>query len=149
MNELTKTIFKELDLKPDEEFLINNDVYKITEDLKLMARSCTDYNIFFLSAYHLRDLITGKLIIQKIKEPTEDDLAVLKYAKICGAKYVAQDKNGDNYMFIQRPFRSNEHLGSYLYGTWTNEDKDYLQIHAPISFISWDDKEPVCIDKYV
>ena len=94
---------------------------------------------------HIADLVTGKLTIKKIKKPTEDDLAVLKYAKLCGAKYVAQDGNGDIFMYFQRPHKYPDNE----IDKWTNTDNDYLQIYAPISFISWEDDEPVCIECYV
>ena len=83
------------------------------------------------------------MTIKKIKKPTEDDLAVLKYVKLCGAKYVAKDECGDIFMYFQRPYKYKN------YETWTNNDKDYLLINAPISFISWEDDEPVCIERYV
>lgn len=148
MNELTKQIFKELDLVPDEEFYIKefdgNNKYKITQDLYFKVKS-PENNNWFNTSQNIADLVTGKLTIKKIKKPTEDDLAVLKYAKLCGAKYVAQDGNGDIFMYFQRPHKYPDNE----IDKWTNTDNDYLQIYAPISFISWEDDEPVCIECYV
>ena len=153
MNELTKQIFKELDLLPDEEFYIKefdgNNKYKITKDLYFKVKS-PENNHWFNTSQNIADLVTGKLTIKKIKKPTEDDLVVLKYAKLCGAKYIAQDKNGDNFMYFQRPYKNKaDDEGSYILAIWTNDDSDFLAINAPISFISWEDDEPVCIERYV
>ena len=152
MNELTKQIFKELDLLPDEEFYIKefhkDTKYKITQDLYFYTKHSNSNHWFSYTSQNIADLVTGKLTIKKIKKPTEDDLTVLKYAKICGAKYVAQDQNGENFMYFQRPYKNNVENSS-IFEIWTNDDKDYLQINAPISFISWEDDEPICIDKYV
>lgn len=152
MNELTKQIFKELDLLPDEEFYIkefnSNNKYKITQDLYFYMKNSNSNNWFPYTSQNIADLVTGKLTIKKIKKPTEDDLAVLKYAKICGAKYVAKDKNGDIFMYYQLPYKIDDG-NSFFHNKWTNIDKDYLQINAPISFISWEDDEPVCIERYV
>jgi len=53
-------------------------------------------------------------------------------------------------MYFQRPYKCSDYgEGSYIYNTWTNDDSDYLKIHAPVSFISWEDDEPVCIERYV
>lgn len=151
MNELTKQIFKELDLLPDEEFYIKefdgNNKYKITQDLYFKVKS-PENNHWLNTSQNIADLVTGKLTIKKIKKPTEDDLTVLKYAKICGAKYVAQDQSGENFMYFQRPYKNNVENSS-IFEIWINDDKDYLQINAPISFISWEDDEPVCIERYV
>jgi len=79
MNELTKQIFKELDLLPDEEFYIKefdgNNKYKITEDLYFQVKT-PENNHWFNTSQNIADLVTGKLTIKKIKKPTEDDLAV-------------------------------------------------------------------------
>ena len=150
MNELTKIIFKELDLKPDEEFYIKelpNEKFKINDKLIVYGNSNTK-NLFYKTDI-LNDILNGFLTIQKIKKPTEDDLAVLKYVKLCGAKYIAQDKDGYIFMYIQRPYKNCTDKSSYLYNKWMNTNQDAQRIHAPISFISWDDDEPTCIDKYI
>lgn len=56
---------------------------------------------------------------------------VLKYAKYCGFKWLAKDKNGAIYGYYEKPIKNVE--------TWRGEGG---KIHTDLDFLSWEDEEP-------
>lgn len=146
MNEITKEIFKFLNVEPDEIFQIegSTNYYKINKDLQLFL-SATDKTcnkkFWSLSGPYLTiaDFLCGKKKIKKIIKLTEKEQIAINYAKACGCNWLAKDKTGRIYAFEKKPVKTHYE--------WIREkfiDKAIL-IEIPISFLSWNDIEPYFI----
>ena len=131
----SEKIFKILNIKPYEEFKINEHLhtYRLTEKLllefKLSETSWVEANP------GLSYILNGTFIIKKALQPTTDkEKLAINYAKACGYKWLAKEKDGTILMFDNKPIRTERH--------WVKEcyvDKANI-LELPISFIKWEDE---------
>ena len=148
MNEITKEIFKYLNVLPDEIFRIegSTNYYKINENLKLFLsttnKTC-DKKMWSLCGPYLTigDLITGENKIKKIIKPTDTEKIAINYAKACGYNWLAKDESGAVYAFVDKPIK-HEQIKQWGIG---QSFHTAAQILLPISFLSWKDEEPYYI----
>lgn len=138
-----KQVFKMLNIEPDEEIQLANitdAIYRISHNLKVWVRNKNEDGWRTCSNDSLSAILTGQLEIVKIKKPTPEDQIVIDYAKLCGCKWIAKDKNGYIYAFINKPMKNNNEE------MWdVDGDNSYIEIEYQISFLSWEDKEPYFI----
>ena len=88
----------------------------------------------------LRDILNGTYtIIKTFDKPTSQEQLAIDYAKACGYKWIAKDGDGIVFAYGDKPNRVDD------LELWDYQWEDYMQIKIPISFISWDDKEPYYI----
>lgn len=140
---LKKEFFKMLNVIPYEEFYLYGQTFKtlfrITEDLKIEYKINKD--TWIPSGISLRNLIIGEyangapLFIEKILQPlTEKEKLAVEYAKSCGYKYLAKEKDGTVLMFNDMPVRTER---CWLKSAYV--DKMNI-LELPISFIKWEDE---------
>lgn len=146
----SKQIFKMLGIEPWEEFKIpgyNSDLsFCISETLLICCKcsptdtwSCTNSLI-----PDLRSLLNGTKTIIKIPKPTPDEQLAIDYAKKCGYKWLAKNKDGYVYAYKNKPIKDTD--CSYWEDTnaynWDTDDEILgILIQIPISFIHWEDNE--------
>lgn len=130
-------IFKVLGLKPGEEFHIKGCDCTYYFDDKLNLYVCGDLLFEHSTAYRI---IRGKSEIIKIPKFTKKDKIFLRYVIICGFNYIAKNKNGEIYMFKDKPVKCSDVWRSGVL---------YLRLCYDFSFISWDDDEPFNIEEWI
>lgn len=150
MNEITKEIFKFLNVEPDEIFRIegHTNYYKINKDLQLFLsateKTCNKKNWSLSGPYlTIADFLCERKKIKKIKKiikPTEKEQIAINYAKACGCNWLAKDKNNKIYAYEKKPVKTH-------YEEWVCEKINDISIliKIPISFLSWNDTEPYYI----
>lgn len=136
----SEKIFKILGIEPDEEFKIKeipNCLYKINKKLNVKVAT-TDHNDFWLRAIDvLPALLNGTYTIEKIVKPiTEEEKLAVTYAKTCGYKWIAKDKDGTVFAYTHKPEKKKIF--------WCNGN-DSMNINIPVNFLSWKDNEPYYI----
>ena len=84
------------------------------------------------------------------KEMTENDKIAIAYARACGFKWLAVDKNGDCAAYVTKPRKPTETACGVP--SWeeidcwvTSENPFYQYLLIKISFLSWEDEEPFYI----
>ncbi len=140
----TKQIFELLGVKPEEEFQLRMDsdydfLYKLDEKLNIWSYYKTLRKWAKLedsSNSILTMILTGEAQIVKIPHPTAEEQIALDYARVCGRKWIARDKNGDIFAYIGKPEK--------YHANWRNpkDPNDWIKIDYSISFICWEDEEP-------
>lgn len=145
----SEEIFKMLGIKPNEWFKLKDyldDKFQIDENLIVYSRAIHTSQEHILPDL-LHSILIGSNIIIKIPKPTPNEQLAIDYAKACGCRWLAKDKNNEINAFVEKPLKSN------VFGGWdfsddninTKFDYDCVEINIPISFISWDDEEPYYI----
>ena len=137
-------VFEILGVKPNEYFKMidaefneeSNGSYCIDDNLKLHCSALRDEYVECNSSNAIIiDILRGKKVI--IPTPTEKEQLAIDYAKALGCKWIAKDKDGLIYAFIEKPHK--------MTPIWTIENGEFYVINIPISFIHWDDEEPYYI----
>lgn len=144
MADYTKQIFEMLRVKPGHIFKLKeipNYSYKLTNNLKLYVRSDADKKWFTdLENRTLFMILKGVFnIVKKINLTPEEQLAI-DYARACGCKWLAKDKNKTVTAFKEKPKK-----GTKEWLNTTNDLDDWIELYLPISFLQWEDKEPFYI----
>lgn len=145
MPDYREKVFKMLDIKPYQSFNLYNAegkgntdaIYCFDNELNLnLIGECS----YIRSTIDLAEIITNKYhIVKKIKF-TDEELAAINYAKAIGCKWLAKDRNGSVYAFINKPVKDKS-LGWWLcYGDSTIQES--YEIKIPLSFLHWEDEEP-------
>lgn len=135
----SEEIFKMLDVKPYEEFEIKNRMYifRLTDNLILQKKLLNGIWIKTnetLGDISLRDILSGNFEIKKNIVFTDKEKLAIDYAKACGYKWIAKEKEGTVLMFDKKPIRGERHW-------FKNNYKDKANIvELPISFIKWEDE---------
>ena len=134
MNYYSKEIFKMLNVKPFEEFEINNHLhtYRLTNELMLQFKK---NEVLWINAEDgLTYILNGAYTIRKNFQPTEKEKLALDYAKACGYKWLAKEKDGTVVMFERKPIRTERHWAKDEYIDKANV------LEIPLSFIKWEDE---------
>ena len=88
--------------------------------------------------YHtLSDILLGNVEIVKIPKMTKEERIAIDYARICGYKWLAKDKQGGVYAYFDKPSKKST--------VWETTNSAMLVVGVPISFLSWEDDEPYYI----
>ena len=129
-----KYIFDKLNVKPYEEFKLEGEdlLYRLDEQLNVEGKFTSIG--WSRSAHTIQSILNGTYSI--IKFPSKEDQIVIDYAKLCGYKYIAKDKNGDVCMYQEKPIKH--------YTQWVAMGGLKPILH-PISLVSWEDEEPYYI----
>lgn len=146
MADYTKQIFDMLGVEPEEEFKIkgkNNALpylYKLSEKLETYSYDADEdrWRRLYTSEI-LKDVLNGTYKIVKIPRPTAEEQLAIDYARACGMKWIAKNKNKTVYMFTLKPSKETSY--------WKPDVDDvlYQPTYIPISFLSWTDEEPFYI----
>ena len=86
----------------------------------------------------LTNLINGTFLYRTIKpilEPTEEECEIFEAAKKLGFKYVAKDRNGRCFYFIDKPYKDFDD------GFWNTREDHALESNVDFKFLSWEDNE--------
>lgn len=140
-------ILEVLDIKPGEVFSISDKpdfLYKMDENLKLYATSknAVDKKWVVCEEASVMNVLKGITTIRKIPQRlTLEDKIVIDYVKLCGYKYLAQDEDGEIYMYKDKPTKQNVSWNAPIY-LQRNKSNPAL-IPYTLSFVSWSDNEPV------
>ena len=157
MSVLEKIIKKEFDIEPFEV------VHLYWNDDFVLGRLSGDF--FFNKQYNLIcigmaglvnsdsyivEILKGNIRIEKqnrfISEstkqmlilPNKSEQIAINYARECGMKYLAEQKDGQVFAFEEKPVKTD--------GKWiVNSVLKPIEIYVPISFISFEDEEPYLI----
>lgn len=138
----TKQIFEMLGVEPEEEFTLGRGYslnYFFDKELKLRVVNRAGAKLVSID-YKLQDILTGKIKIVKIPHPTAEEQLAIDYARACGCKWIAKDKNKTVAAFKEKPQKWEK--------GWintTNNLDDWIELYLPISFIHWEDEEPFYI----
>ena len=139
-------IFKMLGVKPNERFRIkgnNNTLPWLYKKLTVLSfyedNKQWKWKPLYESAI-LQSLLNGTYTIVKFAKMTKEEKIAIEYAKACGCKWMAKDYDGRVFAFKKKPIKGGM--------TWHLEHGEYelFQIEVPISFISFDDDEPYCLE---
>ena len=140
-------ILEVLDIKPGEVFSISDKpdfLYKMDENLKLYAtpKNAVDNKWFVCEEASVMNVLKGISTISKIPQYlTPEDKIVIDYVKLCGYKYLAQDEDGEIYMYKEKPIKQSVSWNAPVY---LNRNKhNPALIPYTVSFVSWSDNEPV------
>lgn len=140
----TKQIFNMLGVEPEEEFYLKNAAdekleltYRINKNLYLQIKTDTAW---IPSNRQLHNLLCGDCRIVKIPHPTAEEQLAIDYARACGYKWIAKDKNKTVAAFKEKPKK-----GTKEWLNTTNDLDDWIELYLPISFLSWEDEEPYYI----
>ena len=130
---------KSLELTTHNSNYKNRYIYKFDKELNLFTRTTnTKWDTALLC--FLLEILTGRCDIIKIPQPTAEEKLAIDYARACGFKWLAKDKNKTLAAYKEKPQKgTNEWLNT------TNDCYDWIEIYLPISFISWEDEEPFYI----
>lgn len=139
----SKKVFEMLGVEPDEEFKLSNGLhYCLGKDLELWYRNPEWTEGRFESAdYSIKHILNDTFQIIKLPKkitPTKEEQTAIDYAKLCGYKHLAKDKDGTIYAFDNKPHKNVEK------GEWKNGFNRF-RIYVPISFLSWQDDKPYYI----
>jgi hypothetical protein len=146
MNELTKEIFKVINVMPNEIFKVigHKKYFRINENLKLFYNSKPDETdkLWTITGpyFSIADLIINPNIIKKIKKPTKEEKIAIDYARACGCNWIAKDIDG-TYAYVDKPIK----LKTMKVWGIKQSLHEAIPIFVPISFISWEDEEPYYI----
>ena len=147
MADYTKQIFEMLGIESGEEFKfrlndgkISNTSYKIDRDLDVLYSDCGDW--YFCEGNVLRDILVGDYKIIKIPKLTETEQLAIDYARACGCKWIAKDKDKQIIACSCRPRK--DETNDYWVCDGPSNVKLVL-IELEISFIRWEDEEPYYI----
>ena len=145
-----KQIFKMLGIEPNEEFHLkrNGEFFVRLGAEKDEDRCLRFYVDKYLESYvvmngwsekgnHiLSDILLGNVEIVKIPKPTKEEQIAIDYARLCGYKWLAKDKQGSVYAYFDKPNKKST--------IWETTNRAML-VGVPISFLSWEDTEPYYI----
>ena len=140
-------ILEILDIKPGEVFSIlgiSDFLYKMDENLKLYvaAKDAVDKKWTVCEDASAMNVLKGISTIRKIPQRlTPEDKIVIDYVKLCGYKYLAQDEDGEIYMYKDKPIKQNVSWNAPIY-LQHNKSNPAL-VPYTVSFVSWSDNEPV------
>lgn len=140
----SKQIFEMLGVELGEEFKLNNGwSYCLDKDLNLWYRN-PDWTEgrFETADYSIKDILNGAYKIIKLQKkiaPTKKEQVAIDYARLCGYKYLAKDKDGGIYAYLSEPYKNKPKE------FWSAKTTGTMQIRIPISFLSWEDDEPYYI----
>ena len=81
----------------------------------------------------LTDILLGTYKIVKHRQValSDDDKILIRYAHLCGCKYLAVNDNGRVYGFKKPPYRRNKRWDSLPVG---------IQLYHGLTFLSWEDE---------
>lgn len=139
MMDYTKQIFEMLGVEPYETFKIQGmkEKFVIDNDLNLLLTDERGHFAYYLS---ISEILRGEYkIIKRIKPTAEEQLAI-DYARACGYKWLAKDKDETVAAFKEKPSKNQS--------IWLNiagYPNSWMIIRIPISFLNWDDEEPFYI----
>lgn len=139
MADYTKQIFNMLGVEPEEEFKLGRGHslnYFIDKELTLRVVNRSGAKLVSFD-YKLQDILTGKIKIVKIPHPTAEEQIAIDYARVCGLKWLAKNKNNTVFAFEGKPIKGVEY--------WILTNAKIASIDIPISFLSWEDEEPFYI----
>ena len=139
MMDYIKQIFEMLGVEPYETFKIQGmkETFVIDNDLNLLLTDERGHFAYYLS---ISEILRGEYkIIKRIKPTAEEQLAI-DYARACGCKWIAKDKNKTVAAFKEKPQK-----GENGWINTTNNLDDWIELYLPISFIHWEDEEPFFI----
>lgn len=140
MADYTKKIFEMLGVEPEEEFKLGRGHslnYFFDKELKLRVVNRSGAKLISID-YTLQDILTGKIKIVKIPRPTAEEQIAIDYARACGCKWIAKNKNNIVFAFEGKPIKGIEY--------WILTNAKVIPIGVPISFIHWEDEEPFYIE---
>ena len=136
-----------LGVEPNEWFEINDIVgyeFKIDDDLLTYSRSINGCKEYY-APNMLRRLLKRNITIKQFSMLHPNEQVAIRYAKTCGCKWLAKDKDNTVNAFVNKPVK-NDVLDIWdLADEATNNTADYVEINIPIPFISWEDEEPYYI----
>ena len=152
------SIFKILNIKPNEPFILYNGgikfLAKISPKLRIYryigkhasirGDNSDEWTLYEL--VNIRSILLGNAIIEK--NISEEDKKVIEYWKRAGFHYLAKDKDGTVTAYFHKPIRIER--GEY----WcvdenVTNDSDilfYAPTYAKCDFLSWEDDAPYCLD---
>lgn len=144
----TKQIFDLLGVEPGKEFRLwyyNSDMNKRTFAETFMLTANLDLCYFDTKIKcdgypHLHGILNNTFKIIKIFHPTTEEQLAIDYARACGMKWLAKDKNKTVAAFKEKPKKG---AGQWL--NTSNDFDDWIELYLPISFLSWEDEEPFYI----
>lgn len=151
------SIFKILNIKPDEPFILHDGeikfLAKISHKLRIYRyigkhSSIEGDNSDEWILYHfidIRSILLGKAIIENI---SEEDKKVIEYWKRAGFHYLAKDKNEIVMAYFHKPIKIERPGYWSVDGDTTNDGGtlSYALTYAKCDFLSWEDDEPYCLD---
>ena len=134
-------VLKIIGLKPNQEFHIlgSLEIYRINEDLTVQKKiNANNWGSADMSAtWFLLGKMPNGTPINIIILKTKEEEAVIKYAQICGFRWLCKSKDGDILAFKTQPYKS--------HGTWstttTLKEVQPIKIHYPLDFLSWEDEK--------
>lgn len=140
----SEKIFEMLDVKPYEEFKIDNAkdlyTYRITNDLRIEVK-VNEFTPWTLSNFtHIKSILLGKCKIIKIFKPTKEEQLVIDYARLCGYNWIAKDADNQCYAYDNKPI--------WEFNMWVNSsssNKAAKNLEYNLSFLSGKDDEPYYI----
>lgn len=150
MADYTKQIFEMLGVEPEEEFKTRHRIYNSDQQLYKIDRKLNVFGFYSaewieLDETHLLQmLLNGDAKIIKIPHPTAEEQLAINYARACGCKWIAKDKDKTVTAFKEKPYKNYKESAE----TWINPTfnrSDWMELHLPISFLSWEDEEPFYI----
>ena len=137
-------IFEMLGVKAGESFRIKEEpiegggnIYHFDTDFYLW-HNMGSLGSAITTSYSLLDFLNGNCHIEKLKTMTSSDKIILEYAKLCGGKYIAKDKDGDIYFYSSLPTKENKR--------WWYGPSVCHQIYSAFSLCSWEDSQPLCVE---
>ena len=138
MGKNNEKIFKIFGVHENEPFMVRTakgiqGPYCINHDFYILPLSSKAPSFFTII-----DILNGKCIIKKSFVYTATDKIILEYAKLCGYKYIAKDKNGIIFSYKDKPEKDD--------GAWDSYE-DFMRIEADTSLCSWEDEEALEIEK--
>ena len=143
----TKQIFELLGVEPEEEFKIkgkNNALpysYKLSEKLETYSYDADEDRWRRLYTDEvLKDVLNDTYKIVKIPRPTAEEQLAINYARACGCKWIAKDEDKTLAAFKEKLKK-----GAKEWLNTTNDLDDWIELYLPISFIHWEDEEPLFI----
>lgn len=137
MTSKVQHVFELLGLQCNQMFRIpeDPDTFRINEELKVQYLSSRGWQE---STVTLASILESD--IEVVNMPTDEDLVVLRYAKLIGYRYVAKDASDDCYAYKTMPVRS---VCDWI--ECTSSDKRALDLQFSLGFLTWD-SEPFCLD---
>ncbi len=130
-------VFGILGVQPGEEFNITEhpeELFRITENLVVEIIQKETNKCETCNGISYKDFLLDRFEIVRISQITRRDRIALDYARAFGCKYIAADKNGTFWGYEKKPVKQTT--------VWGSNGGQMYQIYLPVSFISWEDKEP-------
>ena len=137
----TRQIFEMIGVEPEERFKLKingitpKEYYYIDDYLNVCC--IVTENHHETCGFTLNLILAGNVQIIKIPHPTAEEQLAIDYARACGMKWIAKNKNNTVFAFEGKPIKGVEY--------WILTNAKIASIDIPISFLSWEDEEPFYI----